>query len=191
MQRVLPWLAVAAAVAIPVVAAASGDDHELDMAVVWHHIFIHVVNFVIFVGIIVYFVRRPLMDYLANRKLNIATELDESRRLKTEAEDKYTEIQDRLAAFDAELDAMIERVRKECVVERERAIKDAEAAAEAIARTTQRTIAEETEKARHDLRMEAVEAAVVLAERVLRDAVGDEDQRRLASSYLESITEEP
>ncbi len=171
------------------VAMASGG--ELDVGHALKNVFIHAVNFVLFLGVIFYFARRPIKDFLANRRLGISRELEESQRIKDEAEAKSLDLQNRLRSFDREVQDMLDRVATECDAEKTRALEGAEEAATGILKTSERTIREETEKARHELRQEAVDSAVTLAEQVLIKTVTDEDQRRLMGGYMDRIAEEP
>jgi len=171
------------------VAMASGG--ELDVGQALRKVLIHAINFAIFVAIVVYFGRRPIMDFLANRRLGISRELEESQRIKDEAEAKSTELQNRLRSFDREVQDMLDRVATECDTEKTHALEAADEAARGILQTSERTIREETDKARHDLRQEAVDAAVTLAEQVLTQSINDEDQRRLLGGYMDRIAEEP
>jgi len=127
---------------------------------------------------------------LANRRLAIKKELEESLRLKTEAQARYEELERKIAAFDDVVREMVDDVQKQCKVESERAERRARETAESIVATAERTIAEETEKARHDLRRETVDLAVTMAGEALRGAVSAADQQRLADGYLERIAED-
>lgn len=151
---------------------------------------VHAVNFVLFVALIVYVARRPLKDFLANRRLAVARELDESAQLKTEAQAAFVDAKQRIEQMDQRLVEMMESVRRQCEVEGQRAKERAEETSQNIDDTTHRTIAEETDKARHELRAETVELAVEMARDVLTQAVSAEDHRRIASSYMDRMAEE-
>ncbi len=189
LRRGAPVLAGAAALLVAGAAAASGGE-PMEPGELAGKILIHAINFVIYVGILVYFLRRPMRDFVANRRLGIKKELEDSRRMRDEARERYDEVEARIAAFDQEVEAMVAEVRRQCEVESERAEARAEETAASIARVAERTIAEETEKARHDLRRETVDLAVAMAEEALVGAVTAADQRRLADGYLEQIGED-
>jgi len=189
LRRWGPWAAATVAVVLVAGSAwASGETMEPGELV--RRIIVHAINFLIYVGILVYFLRRPLRDFLANRRLGVRKELEESHRLKTEAQARHEEIQRRIAGFDQEVEEMLADVRHHCEVEAARAASRAEEAAETIQRVAERTITEETERARHDLRTETVELAVRMAREALVSAVSAEDQRRLADGYLARIAED-
>ncbi len=188
------WISAASAamvLAVAGVALASGaGGHEMDVNEELGKVFVHAVNFVIFVGLLVYFLRRPLKDFLANRRLSISSQLDESERLKTEAQARFDELDSRIAAFDQEIADMLARVKTECELERGKAIANANAGAEMLREAAERGVAKELEKARHSLRAETVELAMTLAEDVLRGALSATDHGRLATEYFDRIAED-
>jgi F-type H+-transporting ATPase subunit b len=188
LRRWGPWAAAVTVVLAAGTAWASGDTMEPGEII--RKIIVHAINFTLYVGILVYFLRRPLKDFLANRRLGIKKELEESHRLKTDAQARHGEIQHRIGGFDQEVEEVLADVRHHCEVEADRAVLRAEEAAETIQRVAQRTISEETEKARHDLRAETVDLAVQMAREALINAVSAEDQRRLADGYMARIAED-
>jgi len=116
------WTIAAVAVVTLAVAgiASAGGGHEMDVNEELGKVFVHAVNFVIYVGLLVYFLRRPLADFLANRRLAVSSQLDESERLKTEAQSRFDELDSRISAFDQEIKDMLARVKTECELERDR-----------------------------------------------------------------------
>ncbi len=188
------WLSLATAatvLAVAGVALASGaGGHEMDVNEELGKVFVHAVNFVLFIGVLVYFLRRPLADFLANRRLAISSQLDESERLKTAAQTRFDELDTRIAAFDQEIDHMLARVKADCERERDKAIASANEAAEVLMAAAERGVGKELEKARHGLRAETVELAMTLAEDVLRGSLGAADHGRLATEYFDRIAED-
>ncbi len=148
---------------------------------------IHAFNFALLLGILGYFLKRPLGDFLANRRKAIEGELEESSRIRAEAEARYQEYDRRLKGFDAEVSGLVERVRQECQVEQDQAVKAARKLGEAVLNTTRKALDEEMRRARVELRREAIDLAVKLAESVLAGQVSGEDQKRLAEAYLSQV----
>ena len=151
---------------------------------------VHAVNFVLFLALLGYVARRPVKDFLANRSLGVARELDESAKLRSDAQHTYSETEQRLADLDARLAEMVESARKECEMEGKRARTRAEEAAESIDETARRNVLDEADQARHELRRETADLAVALARDVLDRVVSAEDHQRIASSYLDRMAEE-
>ena len=72
-------------------------------------------------------------------------------------------------------------------VEHDRAVKRAQETAARIRESASRSIRDETQRATQELRTEAVEIAVKLAEETLRNEVGGDDRQRLARDLLASL----
>lgn len=141
-------------------------------------------NFLIWLAIIVWLLRKPLGEHLAGRRRDVEEGLVEAERLEKEAKVKHAEYSERLAHLDEELD----KLRKEMVqvgeAERDRIIADAEARAARMRKDATFLIEQQMKQLRADLTREAIEAAVAAAETALAAQVGGPDQERLAEAYL-------
>ena len=141
-------------------------------------------NFLIWLAIIVWLLRKPLGEHLAGRRRDVEEGLVEAERLEKEAKVKHAEYSERLAHLDEELD----KLRKEMVqvgeAERDRIIADAEARAARMRKDATFLIEQQMKQLRADLTREAIEAAVAAAETALAAQVGGSDHERLAEAYL-------
>lgn len=144
----------------------------------------------IFLLLVLLFVvgRRPIGDALKNRALGIRKELLDSARERDEARQKNEELVARLGKFERELEEMRVKAAEDAKLDAARLIERAEAEAQRIAQSSERTISEETRKAKASLRKEAVDLAVQLAETTLSKEVQADDQRRLARQFLDTLT---
>jgi F-type H+-transporting ATPase subunit b len=143
-----------------------------------------VVNFIIFAGILSRLLWRPLRSGWVARHDQIKGELTEARRLREEAERQLAEYGKKVANADREVDELLAMLRKEADAERSRLVAAAEAEAARLKADAERQIKVEIERARAELRHQAVTAAVAAAEEILRKNVNADDQRRLAERYL-------
>lgn len=150
----------------------------------------HAFNVALLLGVLVFFLRRPVRDTLKERALGIRREITDSARSRDEAQKRYQELEARLTALASELEAMRAEARREAEAEEAKLIERAHSEAERIHEAAQRNIRDELTRARNDLRREAVELAVQLAESTLREQVAQEDQIRLAREFLDSLNRE-
>ena len=132
------------------------------------------VSFVIFVGTLVYFkVHRLLVKSIDDRREHIMAELEESRRLKAEAEALFATYQRKQQEAEDEAQAIIAGAKAEA----ERLAAEAEAKIEEfIARHTKMAeskIAQAEAQALADVRSAAAEAAAAAAETILSHTVKD------------------
>jgi F-type H+-transporting ATPase subunit b len=149
-----------------------------------------VVNFLVLVGLFVYFGRKPIGNFLAGRRKAVEEGLADAKRLTEAAEAKYKEYSERLEQLDRELENIRAEMVKAGEAERDRIVAEAEAKAARLRRETDFLIEQQMKQLRVDLTKETVEAAVSAAESVLREHTNAADQERLAKSYLERLQQE-
>jgi len=178
------FLAAGASVAI-----ASGDAHHADSSVLLYDFLWRVFNFSIMVGVLVYFVTKPLKNALAARREGIEAALKASSDAAVAAEAKYSEYDTKLTTAESEIEGIKASIKEEAEAEKVRIITEAREMAEKIKQEAQKTSDNEIAKARLELQQEAVSMAVKIAEDVLKKAVNKEDQSRLVEEYKLKVGE--
>ena len=145
------------------------------------------VNLLILLGVVLYFARKPIQNFFADRREQIKNDLDESARLLESAETRYAEWQRKLI----ELDQETQRIKSEGVRHAEedaaQILADAQAAAERIHRDAEAAVEQELRRAQQELRAEAVALATELAERILTEQLADSDRERLLDEFILSV----
>jgi len=169
----------------PVLAAEAGEQGTDQSELVWQ-----AVNLAILLGIIVYFARRPVRDYFAERREGIRHEVEEAAALLKRAESHYAEWQRKLVELDAELEQIRAQARRRAHEERDRILEEARAAAERVRRDATAAIDQEMRRAGQELRREAADLAVELAARMLREKVDERDQSRLVDEFITGVERE-
>ncbi|MEN8182578.1 MAG: F0F1 ATP synthase subunit B [Myxococcota bacterium] len=188
MRRSLP--VVLALVLASAAHASGGDSREDELEVVFDMVW-HAVNLALLVGVIVYFGRRPIQAYFAERRDGIRQSLESSTRLLEEAEARLAEWQGRLDRLDGEIEEIRTATHRLAEAERERILADARASAERVRQDAAAAVDQEVRRARAVLREEAADLSVDLAERMLRDQVRDEDRTRLLDEFVERVGRAP
>ncbi len=188
MNRPLARLAAAAPAActlfLPALArAAEEGGHGGGLATLLYH----AINLLLLIGVVVWFARRPLQTFMAERRSGVVRNLETSEQLLREAESRLDEWQRRLANLDAELREIREASARLAEVEREEILREARALADRIRADARAAVQQEVERARARLRREAADLAVEIATELLREQVGDEDRARLADEFVESL----
>jgi F-type H+-transporting ATPase subunit b len=176
-QRLAPLAAFAAVMASP--AYAAGGEEKSAMTFVWE-----IVNFALLIGAIVYFARKPVIQFFVDRRSQIGGELDSAANVLQEAEARFGEWQQKMAELDGELSAIRDRERQRAMQERERILEDARQAAERIKADAGNAVDREFRRAQVALREEATEVALELAAKLLRDQVADADRDRLIDEFI-------
>ena len=148
-------------------------------------------NFALLIGVLVYFARKPIVDFFADRRRRIQDELKAAADLRTEAETRYAKWQRRLMDLESELAEIRETARERAAAEREHILADAAAGAERIRRDALAAVDQELLRARAQLRREAADLALELASEALRRQVTGADQDRLLDEFVATIERAP
>ncbi|RMF46794.1 MAG: ATP synthase F0 subunit B [Deltaproteobacteria bacterium] len=171
------------------VALASGGGHHADSGVLLKDFLWRCLNFAVTVGLLAYFVTKPIRKGLAGRSEQIAASLEEAEKLRSEAEGRYAEIEKKLATASEEIAAIQQELREDGEREKERILAEATAMAEKIRSEAQKSAEMEVARARATLRAEASKMAVEIAEKLLREKCDDGDQARLVDEYIQKVGE--
>lgn len=142
------------------------------------------VNFAVLVGLLVLLARKPTHAFLVSRRAVVVEGLAEAQKMKAAAEAKFQEYQARLANLDMELAKIGAEIVASGEADRQAIIAEAERKASRLRRETEFLIEQQLKQLRVDLTKEAVEAAMLAAEEVLRVRATSDDQQRLATTYL-------
>jgi len=148
-----------------------------------------IINFVLLIAALIYFARKPVLQFFNDRRGEIQNDLKKSSDLLGEAEAKFASWQRKLADLDQELETIRETSRQRAENERASIIADATASAERIRADATAAIEQELRRSRAVLREEAADLALELAENLLRDQVNDGDRVRLVGEFIERIEE--
>ncbi len=145
------------------------------------------VNFAIFVSLLVKFAGPKLATYLRVRHETVKGDLDEAARLRAEARAKLDEYNRRIEGLDQEVTRLMSEIRAEAEAERDAMLAQARSQAEAMKRDAQLRIESEIARARLALEREVVSAAVAAAEKVLRERTTADDQARLFDGFIANL----
>ena len=145
------------------------------------------INFFLLISLLTFLLRNKIKDALANRAARVRNDIDKSNRLRKEAQQKFEELESRLEAFEVELAKMKENAETEAQSEQQAILARAEEDAARIAESAQRSIRDETERARQALRREVAELSVDLAREKLSSSVTSDDQNRLAGDFIDTV----
>jgi F-type H+-transporting ATPase subunit b len=148
-----------------------------------------VINFAVLVGVLVYFGRKPLASFLAERRRVMEQEIDVAFEEKQRAQGRLRGVQLRAANLEEELQHLREDLMRVGFDERDRLVADAGARAEKLRREAEFQAQEERRRAGRELRARAVEVAVAAAETTLREKLTAMDHRKLADAAVKRLQE--
>lgn len=184
LKRTVP---LAALVMLNGVAFAAGGGHSESLEDVGSKIIFHAINLAILVGGLYWVANGMIRDALANRAANIAKEIQEATALRDEAQAKYDELMQKIENLSTLIQDMETEAERAASAEAAAIDARAERDVEMLQNTIERTIRDETQRARHALRQEAVTLAVEMAQATLQSQVNTEDQTRLTGEFLQVV----
>lgn len=146
-----------------------------------------VVNFLLLVVLIVKFSKRPVKNFLEDRRESIDRGIREAAEVKAKAQAVYDEYTERMKTLDQELNKLRSDIANAAAQDRARIVADAEETARRVKVETEALVARQAEQLEAEIRREVVEAAVDAAERAVREALTADDQRRLADAFAREL----
>jgi len=168
--------------------ASGGEGHGIDQAKIMDLVW-RVMNFAIFAAVLLKLTVKPIKQFFASRKEEIATGLETLEKEKMAAQRALRAAKAELAAVEAQRESIIQQYIGEGEAEKDKIIQKAELTAERIKEMAALTIEQEVRKSAAALKKEIVEAAVELSEKLLRENIVPEDQQRLVDDYLTKVVE--
>ena len=146
-------------------------------------------NMLLFLGVLVWFIRKPVADAMANRAESIRRAAEEAKERRVKADQMASDIQARLSAIETEVKAIHERAVAEGERQKRELIAAAEVEAQKILQTARNEVDNRLKHARHELTEYAGELAAQRAEQILREKINEDDQKRLFQESLKQVSE--
>ena len=165
-------------------AAGGGDDPVMDLIY-------QAVNFLLLLTVIFLVARKPVVTFFSERREQIKNDLEQAAALLSDSEARQTEIQQRLADLDSQLEEIRTLSRQRAEEESQRILAKAREAAERIQSDALEASAQEVLRAQQQLRAEAAALAVELAGEILENEVGDGDRQRLLDEFITRVEPTP
>lgn len=166
--------------------AHHGAGHE-EHGIPWATLFLTLINFSLFVGVLARFVWPQVKLWVRERHTTVVGELQAAARAKQEAEDLRAQWRLRMERLDADLEALRAEARRDLAQERERVLAAANKTAEAIRRDAERAATAEVRRVQEQLRTELVRSAVKLATEKTRKGWAADDQQRAIDDFLKQV----
>lgn len=167
--------------------AAGGGHGDAESPWTVKVILARIVNTLVLFFVLVYFLKKPLVNFFSERKEKIRRDLDEAREQREQAERKLQEYEAKLAGMEEELEKMRVELKEAAGVESEKVIANAERMSASMVDSAKIAAEQEVRKAKIELRNEAVDLAVELAESLITEKINDEDRKKIVEDYLSKV----
>lgn len=146
-----------------------------------------VINFTILVVILFFFGRKPISEYFKKRTELIEKSLEEASEAKRLAQKSLNEVRSRLENTDTEMEQILEAARKSGEKEKASIIEEAKRLKEKILEQAKANIDFELQKARDTIKSDAAAMALELAEKQIKEKLGQKEQSALIDDYIKRL----
>ena len=145
------------------------------------------INMLLFFGLLAYLIGGPLKKAFADRTAAIQRAAEEARERREKADQMARDIQDRLSRIEGEVQAIRDRAQSEGERQKRELIAAAEAEAKKIMANAQSEVDNRLRSARAALTDYAGQLAAERAEKILREKITPEDQKKLFQESLSAV----
>jgi F-type H+-transporting ATPase subunit b len=169
-------------------AFASGDaegGHE--SAAMWKSFGVKTFNVVVLIGLLYWLLAAKIKEFFTGRRAEIKDSLEKAVDKKAEAEKKYREYSEKIDKASTEIDGIIEMIKAQGVTEKQKIIEDAERTAKKMKEDAHARIEQEMKKATEQLKSQAVELSVQMAEEILKRSITQDDHATMVKEYVNKV----
>lgn len=178
-RRLSMALLMLVATASPALAAGGGFSFKVEG--------FYIIDFVIYAGLLWFFLKGPARKFLADRYEKVKAELEAATRMREEAEKKLSELNALLSQAESEVAAI--KAQFEADGDREKARIEAETEVQLgkIQAGAMKTLEQEMAKLREQLEKDLVEEVLARTEAKVKAKLDAGTQKKLAGSYIEDL----
>ncbi len=146
-----------------------------------------IINFAIIAGVVIYFMRKPIRDFFANRSAEIAKAMQESKEARERAVAALAEMDRKIKDLQAETNRMLAEAESRGEKDRAALVEEGKKLAQEIQDQVKEGISIETEKAKTALAVEAALLSIDLAEGKIREKISGQDHERIVKEYISKV----
>lgn len=151
----------------------------------------YIINFIVFVGILVYFGRKPLVESLEKRYQDVAKEMEAAKEAKHQAEQRLASYQAKMARLEEENQRMLAEMRVGTQAEMDQILAEARHQVARLTADEALRLEQESKRLRDQLQREAAGKALQLAEAILRERMNPAAQAKLIDKTLDELEQLP
>ncbi|KPK44483.1 MAG: hypothetical protein AMK74_05060 [Nitrospira bacterium SM23_35] len=168
--------------------ASSGGGEGAEHAAPWWKDYIwKIINFLLLFILLFKFAKKPMQNFFQKRTELIEKTLNEAKEAKAASLKALQEVETRLKAKDTEIEAILAASRKSGEQERDNIIVESDRLKAKIMEQAKTNIEYELKQAKEAIKAEAVELAMELAEKKLKEKLTKEEQEKLLEDSLTKI----
>ena len=144
-------------------------------------------DFIVLVGLLYWLLAAQIKEFFSGRRVEIKKNLEESVEKKAEAEKKYREYSEKIDKASVEIDGIFEMIKAQGITEKQKIIEDAEKAAKKMKEDAHARIEQELKGASDQLKAQAVQLSVQMAEEILKRSITAQDHEAMVKEYMDKV----
>lgn len=144
-------------------------------------------NFVVLVGFLYWLLAPKIKAFFIDRRKDIKESLENTTQQKAEAEKQYREYAEKIDKASSEIDNIFEMIKAQGIAEKQKIIDDAHKVAKKMKEDAQARIEQELQKAATQLRIEAAQLSVKMAEEILKKNITEKDHEAMIREYMNKV----
>ncbi|MBX3232897.1 MAG: ATP synthase F0 subunit B [Labilithrix sp.] len=149
------------------------------------------VNFGLLLAIYFAIGKKPVVEGLKKRRVDIGKDIDDARKMLEEAKERAKKYQADLKNADVDAATAKASLVSAGKGEVERVLSEAEEKAERMKRDAERLVEQEQKQLRQDILLETIDRAMTQAQTILEKSATSEDHARLAQELLAELARRP
>ncbi|MCB0350576.1 MAG: ATP synthase F0 subunit B [Bdellovibrionales bacterium] len=146
-----------------------------------------IVNFTLFVGILIYLIRKPLKQHFSGKSEDFEAQKKKAEDYRIHAEKQNFEVRNQMKLLEETASSSLETAKKDSVEMKEKLLADAKEAARKINEDTNKMAEFELARAIATLKEELVIKATQLSEQNLENEMNDSVQSQLNDDFIGKI----
>jgi F-type H+-transporting ATPase subunit b len=147
-------------------------------------------NLALFLGVLLYFVARPMAAMFRQRQLDVEKRLNEAKALREEAAQLGAQVKERMSRLDSEIAEIRSRGHAEGEAERAALAERADREVERVRKEAEEEIGRRLAAAKQELRKTAADLTAGVARDMLAAQITDDDRRRLLDESVARLASE-
>ena len=173
-----------AAIAFAEEAAHGGHEETMTFMGDWLP---RLVNFAIIASVVVYFSRKPIRDFFANRTAEIAKAMQDSNDARERAVAALADLERKIKEMEAETGRMVADAQARGEKDKKALVEEGRKVAQDVEAQVKQGIDTELHKAKSALAAEASLLALDLAEGRIKQKINTQDHERIVKEYITRV----
>jgi len=144
-------------------------------------------NAALLFGGLIYLLRKPAIEFFANRKKQIVTGMERARDAQTTANSRMDEIERRIGSLSAELSALRSESDRLAAAERDKILADARRDVSRVVEQSRQEIDRLARSIEREIKEKIADAVVERAGETLRTQMTEDDQKRVVVRFIKKL----